>query len=353
MTTPSSTSITKTEQGAIVKMDGPGTPKTIMAAIAGRKKAMAAVANQYLTPEKLIKLIGVQLTRNPRLGRCTPLSVLDAAMNLAELGLAPGVLGEAYMVPFRRGKGSDATYECQLIIGYRGLMKLARRSGEISTIQADIVRKGDVFRYRMGMNPTLEHEPTADLGAEMTHAWAMATFKDGGVQFVVMRAVEVAAIRARSKSKDDGPWVTDPAEMGKKTAIRRLCKMLPLSTEASVAIQKADEIEGFDIDAFTDGAAYDETDEDKGDKPPSAEHIAGQVNKLAEEIADVEPGPEDAERKKKIKKQVDSLKTKPAEKPLPCKPGGGGPKGCEGPGSTIAGVYYCEKHHPEHPDNKP
>lgn len=248
--------------------------KSIMQVMEGMASRLASVATKHLTPEKLLKMIGVQMQRVPKLGNCTPISVLDCAMTCSELGLAPGVLGDAYLVPYKE--------TCTLVIGYRGLLKLARRSGHLSTIQAEVVREGDEFQYRLGMEAALNHIPKSEDGAKMTHVWAMAKFRDGSFQFVVLRATEVEAIRKRSKAGNNGPWVTDTGEMWKKTALRRLCKMLPLTAEIEQAIATADKTEfnfedlGIAIGGDPAGAALPEA--------PSATSIAADVNRQIKEL---------------------------------------------------------------------
>lgn len=243
-----------------VALDKPApNAKTIMDVMQGMADRLASVATKHLTPEKLLRMIGVQMQRVPKLGNCTIISVLDCAMTCSELGLAPGILGDVYLIPYNN--------VCTCIIGYRGLLKLVRRSGLISTIQAEVVREGDEFHWRLGMDAALHHEPKAGADAKLTHAWAMAKFRDGAFQFVVMRASEVEAIRQRSKAKSNGPWVTDTAEMWKKTALRRLCKMLPLTPEIEDAVAKVDSTE----------FAFEDLGMPMGQDQPSAESIAGEV----------------------------------------------------------------------------
>lgn len=270
--------------------------KTIMQLMEspGVKERLAVAATKHLPPDKLLRMIGVQMARVPKLGNCTPISVLDCAMTCSELGLSPGVLGDIYLIPYSN--------VCTVIVGYRGLLKLARRSGHISSIQAEVVREGDKFEYRFGMDAKLEHTPEADVSAKMTHAWAMAKFRDGSFQFVVMRAPEVEAIRKRSKASGNGPWVTDTGEMWKKTALRRLCKMLPLTPEIEDQIAKVDRTEfeygELDIQPTQPGAAGiiakldapAEGDQGQGDDAPSAADELKQATAAAEGCAPGKPG---------------------------------------------------------------
>lgn len=239
-----SQAITKTDvvEGGLARKG----PQTIGDLLAAKMDSLKAVATRHLTAEKLVKLVLVACSRTPKLMQCHPMSVLQAAMSSAELGLAPGPLGQCYFIPFENRKNN--TIECQFIIGYRGLIELARRSGNIVSIQAEVVRAGDEFEFAYGVTTTFRHVPkAADANAPVTHAWAIAHFVGGGHQLVVMTKAEVDRIRGMSKSGQFGPWKDHYAEMAKKTVVRRLCKMLPLTPEtaADFGIAEARDTDGF------------------------------------------------------------------------------------------------------------
>lgn len=209
-----------------------------------RRSAMEAVLPKHLTPDRLIKIASVAVSRNELLKKCTPLSIVVAVMTAAQLGLdCGGALGSAYLVPFKRSKkvGGDrwqTNYECQLIIGYRGLIDLARRSGHIMSIESRVVYQNDLFDVEYGREGVqLKHKPALDADpGQMRLVYALATLKDGGHQFELMTRTQIDGIKARSQAKDNGPWVTDYDEMARKTVVKRLCKSLPLSTEFHEAI---------------------------------------------------------------------------------------------------------------------
>lgn len=199
--------------------------------------SLAGVAPKHLTPERLVKIALSAAARTPEILACSPESILRAVMQGAELGLeVGGLLGDAYFVPFKN-KTTGRT-EAQLIPGYRGLIKLARNSGQITSIEAHVVREHDQFTLTYGLDAKLEHVPClkGDPGPVVA-AYAIARFKDGGYQVEVMTRAELDAIKARSQAGTSGPWVTDEAEMQKKTVIRRLCKYLPLSAELAKAVE--------------------------------------------------------------------------------------------------------------------
>jgi recombination protein RecT len=196
-----------------------------------KKASIAAVCARHMDPDRICRIVLNCVTRTPQLRNCTTVSIFRSVMQAAELGLEPGsALGEGYLVPYK-----DV---CQFQPGYRGLVTLARRSGEIANIWTEVVYEGDQFTPTYGLHPDLVHIPaflTQD-PAKVTFAYACARFRTGETQFAVMPRIEIDRIRNRAASKG-GPWSTDYAEMAKKTAVKRLCKMLPMSIEMSKAIK--------------------------------------------------------------------------------------------------------------------
>jgi recombination protein RecT len=214
-----------------------GTVKNLFEAA---RSKIEQVAPKHLSADRLMRVALMTISRTPKLAECTPHSLLNAFMTASQLGLeVGGVLGEAYLVPY----GKEATF----LVGYRGLINLARRSGQIISIEAQVVREGDLFDFEYGLELRFRHQPKAEVDAQITHAWALARFRDGGHQLDVMTIRDVEAIRKRSRSATNGPWVTDFAEMAKKTVVRRLCKYLPLSPEVADAIDTSDKSEFGDI----------------------------------------------------------------------------------------------------------
>jgi recombination protein RecT len=202
------------------------------------KSHMLAVLPRHITAERMIKVALVAASRTPRLLDCTPESFAGAMMQASELGLEPGgALGLAYLVPFKNRHTNR--YEVVLIPGYRGYIALARRSGEIKNIEAHPVYEQDKFIVRFGLEPKLDHEPNLEVSGKdrkFKSVYAMAELRDGVHQVEFLPKADVDHIRAKSKAKDDGPWVTDYDEMARKTAVKRLCKYLPLSPDLAKAI---------------------------------------------------------------------------------------------------------------------
>lgn len=191
------------------------------------KPEIAKALPSQMNPERMARIATTVLKQTPALARCNPPSFLGALMTASQLGLEPGPLGEAYFVPF----GKDVTF----IPGYRGLIKLARNSGMLVDIWAEIVYENDIFKYTLGLHRDLQHEPAEGERGKPIYVYAAAQLKDGGTPFVVLTYAEVEAIRARSRASKNGPWVTDWSPMAKKTAIKQLAKWLPLSAEFNTA----------------------------------------------------------------------------------------------------------------------
>lgn len=215
------------------------------------KGAIAQVVPKHLTADRILKVALAATGRNPKLLDCTQTSILQSVMQAAQLGLEPnGPLGYAYLVPFSNKYKEDGRdvwrQECQMIIGYRGLIDLARRSGQVDGIEARIVCERDKFRFAYGLNQVLEHEPSieADPG-RIVAVYAIARLKDSLPQFEVMSRAQVDAIKAKSKTGKDnyGPWVDHFDEMARKTVVKRIAKYLPLTAELAAAIEADDRTE--------------------------------------------------------------------------------------------------------------
>lgn len=187
----------------------------------GFSKSIAAVLPRHMDAERMAKIALVCLNRVPKLAECTKESFARCLMELSSWGLEPDGR-HAHLIPY--GK------ECQLVIDYKGLVELVYRSGLVSRIHADVVCENDSFIYDMG--EVRQHG--IDFRKERGPIYAVyvvVTMKDGGTKTEVMSKADVEAVRKRSRAGNSGPWVTDWAEMAKKTVFRRACKWLSLSAE--------------------------------------------------------------------------------------------------------------------------
>ncbi len=191
------------------------------------KKALPSV----ITPERFTRMVLSALSTTPQLAACTPQSFLGAMMSAAQLGVEPNTpLGQAYIIPYKN-HGVD---EAQFQLGFKGMIDLAYRSGDVSTIQAHTVYERDSFEYELGLDPKLKHIPaTADRG-EATHYYAVVKMKDGGYAFTVMSIDDVknhAKKYSKAYASNYSPWKTNFDEMAKKTVIKKCLKYAPMKSE--------------------------------------------------------------------------------------------------------------------------
>lgn len=181
----------------------------------------------HVTPDRFIRVMLTALTKTPKLMECTQESVMRCMMDCSALGIEPDGR-RVHLIPY--GK------ECTLIIDYKGLVELVRRSGNVTSIRAEHVCENDEFSWENGvLNHRIDwRKPRGEIQA----VYAEAKLASGETQTAVMTREEVEGIRKRSKAGSSGPWVTDWGEMAKKTPLRRLVKLLPLSADIAEAIDR-------------------------------------------------------------------------------------------------------------------
>lgn len=198
------------------------------------KKALPSV----MTPERFSRIVLSALSANRKLAETTPQSFLGAMMTAAQLGVEPNTpLGQAYLIPYWNGKAK--VLECQFQLGYKGLIDLAYRSGEVSTIMAQVVYENDEFEYAFGLEPKLVHRPAQHDRGEPVSVYAMFRTKDGGFGYEVMSMEDIRAhARRYSKAYDSGPWQTSFEEMAKKTVLKRVLKYAPLKSDFMRAVSQ-------------------------------------------------------------------------------------------------------------------
>ena len=241
---------------------------TVAAFFEANRNALVAVMPKHMTPDRLLKTALGAIRTTPALQDCTLASLFGALVQSAALGLEPNtVLGHAYLVPFWKGQGKDRQRDVQLIVGYRGLIDLARRSGQIVSIAAYAVRENDEFDLVLGTQGKITHRPNLkDDRGEIVAFYAVAHMRDGGVAFEAMSRRDVDRVAKGTQSKGEyGPWKDHYEEMGRKTVIRRLAKYLPLSIELAAAVdldERADTGRAQGLDRVLEGSFQ------VGDIPP-------------------------------------------------------------------------------------
>lgn len=196
------------------------------------KRALPAV----ITPERFIRMALSATNTTPELASCSPMSFIAALMNAAQLGLEPNTpLGQAYLIPYK----NKGTLECQFQIGYKGLIDLAYRTGQLQMIQAQVVREFDFFEYQYGLEPKLIHKPGDGERGEIVYVYGLFRMVNGGFGFEVSSKSDMDAFASRySKSFGSkySPWTENYEEMAKKTVIKRALKYAPVSSDFQKAL---------------------------------------------------------------------------------------------------------------------
>ena len=215
------------------------------------KSNIAAVLPKHVTPDRMVRIALGALRQNPKLMQCTTESLVGGVMQCAQLGLEPNTpLGHAYLIPFdkrakKNGQWVVERTDVQVVMGYKGLIDLARRSGQIVSIAAHAVYENDVFEFEYGLDEKLKHVPTDVNRGEIVHFYAVAKLVGGGHAFEVMSATAVNRIRdesngyktaVRMKKEGEHIWTQHYEQMGRKTVLRRLFKYLPVSIELATAV---------------------------------------------------------------------------------------------------------------------
>lgn len=240
-----------TMQGYIKKMEGE------------IKKALPSV----ITPERFTRIALSAISNNPKLADCTPESFLGAMMTSAQLGMEINTpLGMSYLIP--RYNGKKKALECQFELGYKGLIDLAYRSGQVSTISAHVVYANDKFEYALGLEPKLEHIPAPTNRGDATFVYAVFKTKDGGYGFEVMSIEDVrkhADKFSESFNSSYSPWNTNFEEMAKKTVLKKALKYAPLKTDFVRGVTADESIHNtISEDMFAEPVTYIEVEPDTG-----------------------------------------------------------------------------------------
>lgn len=209
--------------------------ETIGQVLSKKRTDLQKAAGKGFDVDRLLRLTINSIRKTPDLATCDPVSIIASVMQCAQLRLDPdSVLGHVYLVPFNNRQKKRR--ECQVIIGYKGMIELSLRSGFVETVEGYPVYEGDEFEYALGLNRKLNHKPSGEEDPKkLTHAYGIVRFKDGGVLFSVLTRRAIDAIRAASPGKDQKPWVEHYPDMAVKSAIRRIWKFAPKSTELARA----------------------------------------------------------------------------------------------------------------------
>lgn len=199
---------------------------------------IAEVLPRHMSAERVVRMAIFACNQTPGLLTCSTNLLLAEVIRGAALGLdVGGVSGAAYIVPYKE-KG---VAKPKLVVGYKGYVELALRTGTVSLVRSRLVYEGDHFDYDYGINERLEHKPGPQSGDgwdKVTHAYAFVKFKDGTTTFEVLTRTQIEKRRGQAAAQGDrSPWNTHPEAMARKTAIRALAPALPQSAEIAAALE--------------------------------------------------------------------------------------------------------------------
>lgn len=260
-------------------------PPTLTQLIERQAGEVKRALPKHVSVERFTRIVLTAVKSTPKLLECTPESVLGGMMVAAQLGVELNTPAqEAWILPFsnkfRDANGKESwRMEAQFILGYRGIIKLGYQSGQIASIVARSVYKGDKFEFSYGLEDKLTHEPNFEDQGEPYAWYAVAKFRNGGYNFVVVGKAEVERHRAKSKAKDGKAWKDDFDAMARKTAIRILQPYIPQSPELlKAAVYDESTIDIDDVLAVSD---------DAGELEAKYEAIEATVRTVDEETGEI------------------------------------------------------------------
>lgn len=246
----------RVQENQVAQRDQTGTKTSLQQQVRSMESQFALAMPKGAEAAQLVRDALTAIRSNPKLAECEATSVLGALMTCAQLGLRPGVLGHAWLLPFYSTK--NRRQEAQLVIGYQGLVELAHRSGRIKSLIARTVYANDHFDVDYGLEDRLVHRPNlkGERGDPLAY-YAVAKFTTGGHAFIVVSHDEMIAYKNRyamAKNRQGevfGPWADNFEGMAHKTCVRQLAKWMPKSTDFSNALE-ADESVRVDLSADAD-----------------------------------------------------------------------------------------------------
>lgn len=236
------------------KLSTQGEKKTMQSYIKSMEGEIKKALPSVITPERFTRMVLSAISVNPVLASCSPRSFLGAMMSAAQLGLEPNTpLGQAYILPYRNNNKGEM--EAQFQIGYKGLIDLAYRSGEVELVQAHTVYENDEFICEYGLEPKLVHIPAKENRGEPISYYAMFKTKSGGYGFEVMSIEDIrehAKKYSQSFNSSFSPWKTNFDEMAKKTVLKKCLKYAPMKSDFVKAIVQDETVKSeIDEDMYT------------------------------------------------------------------------------------------------------
>jgi len=221
------------------------------AQVANTQPEFRAALPAHIPVERFMRIVTTAVTGNIDLLQADRRSLFESAMKAAQDGLLPDGREGAlviYNTKIKEGGREVWIKKVQWMPMIAGILKKVRNSGELASIVARVVYEGDKFRNWIDdQGEHLEYEAGDDSNQDVVRrVFAMAKLKDGSIEVEVLSPRDVEKIRNVSKAKDKGPWVDWWDEMAKKSALRRLAKRLPISTDLDDLVRRDDALYDFE-----------------------------------------------------------------------------------------------------------
>ena len=230
--------------------------QSVLGILGKYRKQIEAVVPHYMTPDRMLGLVVGAFNQNPKLLECTPMSVLNAVVAAASIGVEIRNRS-AYLIPYKT--------QCQLLVDYRAKIIIAERNPDIRFLPPTLVYEQDGWEYWIEDGTThFKHTPVFE--GDRTERYDkragkppalrcvyVGVFVSGRLRLEVMTLAQIEAIRLRSKAGTDGPWITDYGPMARKTLVHRVFNYLPLDPQKDygVAAIQSQELD----DAYDTGKA--------------------------------------------------------------------------------------------------
>lgn len=207
-------------------------PQTFPQMLESYKGEIEKALPRHMSGDRMVRVALTAFRQNTDLAKCDPKSIFAAIIISSQLGLEIGVLGHAYLVPYKT--------ECTLIPGWRGLVDLVSRAGR-ATVWTGAVYEGDEFNYRLGDSPFLDHVPAGgeDTFETLTHVYAIGRVK--GSDWPVIEVWTKAKVQ-RHRDKHNKVGASHYSykyfeAYGRKVALMQVLKYVPLSVEVARAYE--------------------------------------------------------------------------------------------------------------------
>lgn len=213
--------------------------------------ALVGLGCQTVVAERIKTIFLLQCRKTPKLLKCSVGSLVQAFTDAGTIGLEPDGI-HAHLIPY----GTECTY----MVDYKGYIRLAKESGEIADMTANVVRANDEFEHEYGSNKHLKHIKAFGTDKERGKriaAYSYVRFKDGSEDFRVLTEDEI--MHAKKSSKTNNVWTSDPDPMWAKTAVRQHAKFLPSQKKLQLAadIDERRELREIDISEVAEAATDD------------------------------------------------------------------------------------------------